>query len=421
MLSSIASDGATGYPAFHVQRLLALLNAHFLASGTLDDTFGTHSRRWRDDRVRTRRSSKPRCWVGSRVRPVEASATVEAVWAPRSSAAERSRGGGAAEDRRSIRCCDRRCPLRGRVTPAPMAIGLSVTSWRRPAVGNGGKRQDSWRSSEREEDVRVLRLVAKEMKGQFRQPDLGRSLARRVADPVYVDDLGRLVIWIGKLEIAGTSDSKEGPRTPLLPVGSAADVGHARPGSRCTVARSRSWSGRQLTASDGLLPSSCVRARIRRGPAAPATCITIRTCCGSTASWLPAEAMSIERLLTDDRELSQPRPRRSVSRSSTSASSLLTSHTRTGRHRFETRCTRDTSRLSSAPCPHDADAGQIDRAIRLAQRALDVDPHLDEVEKTVIQALHSGWCPRCGGGAIRPLRARADATSGSTRRASRTS
>jgi two-component SAPR family response regulator len=34
---------------------------------------------------------------------------------------------------------------------------------------------------------------------------------------------------------------------------------------------------------------------------------------------------------------------------------------------------------------HDADAGQIDRAIRLAQRALDVDPQLDEVEKTVIR------------------------------------
>ena len=34
---------------------------------------------------------------------------------------------------------------------------------------------------------------------------------------------------------------------------------------------------------------------------------------------------------------------------------------------------------------HDADAGQIDRAIRLSQRALDVDPQLDEVEKTVIK------------------------------------
>jgi two-component SAPR family response regulator len=34
---------------------------------------------------------------------------------------------------------------------------------------------------------------------------------------------------------------------------------------------------------------------------------------------------------------------------------------------------------------HDADAGQLDRAIRLAQRALDLDPQLDEVEKTVIR------------------------------------
>jgi DNA-binding SARP family transcriptional activator len=34
---------------------------------------------------------------------------------------------------------------------------------------------------------------------------------------------------------------------------------------------------------------------------------------------------------------------------------------------------------------HDADCGQMDRAIRLAQRALDIDPQLDEVEKSVIR------------------------------------
>ena len=35
--------------------------------------------------------------------------------------------------------------------------------------------------------------------------------------------------------------------------------------------------------------------------------------------------------------------------------------------------------------PSDADAGGVDRAIRLAQRALEVDPELDDVERTVIK------------------------------------
>ena len=38
VLSSIASDRATRYPGFHVQRLLALLNAHLLDSGIIDVT-----------------------------------------------------------------------------------------------------------------------------------------------------------------------------------------------------------------------------------------------------------------------------------------------------------------------------------------------------------------------------------------------
>jgi two-component SAPR family response regulator len=33
----------------------------------------------------------------------------------------------------------------------------------------------------------------------------------------------------------------------------------------------------------------------------------------------------------------------------------------------------------------DSDSGRVDRAIRLAQRALEVDPELDEVERTVIK------------------------------------
>ncbi len=54
------------------------------------------------------------------------------------------------------------------------------------------------------EDVRRLRGLARDHK---RRPDtitLGRGLARRVAEPVYVDDLGRVRIHVGSAEVAGS-------------------------------------------------------------------------------------------------------------------------------------------------------------------------------------------------------------------------
>jgi LuxR family maltose regulon positive regulatory protein len=54
-------------------------------------------------------------------------------------------------------------------------------------------------------DVAVLRRLSRELKGPFRRPDLGRGLARRIAPRVWVEDQGRVVLRIGDAEIPGTS------------------------------------------------------------------------------------------------------------------------------------------------------------------------------------------------------------------------
>jgi DNA-binding SARP family transcriptional activator len=54
-------------------------------------------------------------------------------------------------------------------------------------------------------DVPLLRSVARESRRSGIDPHLGRGLARRLAERVHVEDLGRLVIHVGRVEVAGTS------------------------------------------------------------------------------------------------------------------------------------------------------------------------------------------------------------------------
>jgi DNA-binding SARP family transcriptional activator len=54
-------------------------------------------------------------------------------------------------------------------------------------------------------DVARLRALSRELKGQYRSPTLGRALARRTADRVWVEDLGRIVLRIGSRVVPGTA------------------------------------------------------------------------------------------------------------------------------------------------------------------------------------------------------------------------
>ena len=55
-------------------------------------------------------------------------------------------------------------------------------------------------------DIPLLRGIARESRHGSLDPQLGRGLARKLADRVYVEDLGRVVIKMGPSEVAGSVD-----------------------------------------------------------------------------------------------------------------------------------------------------------------------------------------------------------------------
>ncbi len=54
-------------------------------------------------------------------------------------------------------------------------------------------------------DVARLRELSRQLRAPFANPDLGRKLARRVADRVVVEDLGRVSVHVGSRTISGSS------------------------------------------------------------------------------------------------------------------------------------------------------------------------------------------------------------------------
>jgi DNA-binding SARP family transcriptional activator len=382
VLSSIASDGATGYPAFHVQRLLALLNAHFLASGELDSIV------WNALEVLAKRQGAHLALLeasllrGLSSTAVQASAIVEAV----------------GHRDRALLSVRAEAVLRRIGDLSDVAIDVVRSEaesrprrWRmgvRHLVATSGGREQ-WQAARllevigTKEDVSVLRRAAKESKGQFRQPDLGRSLARRVADRIYVDDLGRVVIWIGKLEIAGTTIRRKA--LALL----------------CFLLAQPRMSATRDQVLDALWPD------LDPGQAANSLHQTVyflrRVFEPEYVEDLsPGYVHHDPDVLWLDGELITSRSQEyrslagSIGALATPSQVERVSELYLGRFALDfayeewavplrdsmhTRYLEIVERAVS----HDADAGQIDRAIRLSQRALDVDPQLEEVEKSVIR------------------------------------
>jgi len=54
-------------------------------------------------------------------------------------------------------------------------------------------------------DIQLLRSVARERRRSGFDPGLGKGLARRLAEPVFVEDLGRVVVRVGTVAVAGSS------------------------------------------------------------------------------------------------------------------------------------------------------------------------------------------------------------------------
>jgi DNA-binding SARP family transcriptional activator len=229
----------------------------------------------------------------------------------------------------------------------------------------------------------LLRLVARESKDQFRHADFGRSLARRLADRVYVDDLGRMVIWLGKLEIPGTTIRRKA--LALL----------------CFLLAQPKMSATRDQVLDALWPD------LDPGQAANSLHQTVyflrRVFEPEYVEDLsPGYVHHDPDLLWLDPDLVSSRSHEyraitaSIGTLATPAQAERVSEVYSGRFAldfaYEEWATpvRDSMHaryleIVERAVTHDADSGQIDRAIRLAQRALEIDPQLDEVEKSVIR------------------------------------
>jgi LuxR family maltose regulon positive regulatory protein len=78
------------------------------------------------------------------------------------------------------------------------------------AAVEGGTARDRWAAGRildavgEKSDVRRLRSLSRELRGPYRSPSLGRELARRTADRVWVEDQGRVIVRIGGRVIPGS-------------------------------------------------------------------------------------------------------------------------------------------------------------------------------------------------------------------------
>ncbi len=78
------------------------------------------------------------------------------------------------------------------------------------AMVDAGTARDRWAAGRildtigEKSDVRRLRALSRELKGPYRSSSLGRELARRTADRVWVEDQGRVIVRIGGRVLPGT-------------------------------------------------------------------------------------------------------------------------------------------------------------------------------------------------------------------------
>jgi DNA-binding SARP family transcriptional activator len=381
-LSAIAADCATGYPAFHVQRLLAQLNAHVLAFGTVDTTLLNAL-----ETLARRQGAQSALLEASLLRglsatPDEASAIVTAI---------------GLRDR-SLLSIRAEAVLRRIAEMSDEAIDVVRAEaesrprrWRMPirilvAAPGGRERWQAARLLEvigTKEDVRLLRLASKESRGQLRHPDFGRSLARRVADPVYVDDLGRLVIWVGSQEIPGTTIRRKA--LALL----------------CFLLAQPKMSATRDQVLDALWPDQDPE---QAANSLHQTVYFLRRVFEPeyvedlSPGYLhhDPDVLWLDSDLITSRSHEYRRIAASIGALATPAQAERVSEIYSGRFALDftyeewAAPIRDSMHaryleIVERAVTHDADTGQIDRAMHLAQRAIEIDPQLDEVEKTVIR------------------------------------
>ena len=229
----------------------------------------------------------------------------------------------------------------------------------------------------------VARLVSLRKRKALRLPDAGRALLRRLAPRVYVEDLGRVSCdW--RPNRARHGHPQEGSLAALLPLDQAPIHRHPRAGLRGTLARDGPRGGGKFPESVGVFPSADYRARLRgrherRLSPKPSGLDMVRQ-----RSRQAAAAPTVSELIGRDASRPRSRPRNPPCR---------VVH-RPFRGRLHIR------RLGivvpgHAPCGFldrieravdlDTRAGAFDRALTVAQLALQADPDAEQIELCLLR------------------------------------
>jgi DNA-binding SARP family transcriptional activator len=232
-------------------------------------------------------------------------------------------------------------------------------------------------------DIASLRRLSRELKGEHRNPELGRALARRVAPRAFVEDLGRIELKIGDRPLPGTSIRRKAlalltfllaqPRMSatrdqvLDALWPDQDPGQAANSLHQTVYFLRRVF--EPAYSDDLSPGY-----LHHDP---------------DVLWLDPELIDsrsqlVRRLIATMGPRLTPGDADQLSELYVGRFALDFAYEEWAvpvREHLHARYLEIIERAIYS----DSDSGRVDRAIRLAQHALEVDPELDEVERTVIK------------------------------------
>jgi DNA-binding SARP family transcriptional activator len=232
-------------------------------------------------------------------------------------------------------------------------------------------------------DVAPLRRLSRELRGEYKNSDLGRTLARRVAPRVFVEDLGRIEIRIGDRSLPGTSIRRKALALLALLL--------AQP--RMSATRDRVldalWPDQDPVQAANSLHQTVYFLRRVFEPAYSDDLSPGYLHHDPDVLWLDPELVDsrsqiVRRLITSLGPRTTPSDADRLSEVYVGRFALDFAYEEWAvpvREHLHARYLEVIERAIYS----DADAGGVDRAIRLAQRALEVDPELDDVERTVIK------------------------------------
>jgi DNA-binding SARP family transcriptional activator len=380
LLRTIPSGVLTGYPGFHLRRLLSLGFAEWVAAGKVDPVVITAAA----DLARKQRAGSTLA-AAALLKAIDSEGISDVVLTVhRRDAALVSVYAEALLTRLADLTTDALEVLGAEAASRPLRWRGSLR--RALADRDSATRAAAARLMEligERSDVATLRRLSRELKGEHRNPELGRALARRVAPRAFVEDLGRIELKIGDRPLPGTSIRRKAlalltfllaqPRMSatrdqvLDALWPDQDPGQAANSLHQTVYFLRRVF--EPAYSDDLSPGY-----LHHDP---------------DVLWLDPELIDsrsqlVRRLVATIGPRLAPGDADRLSELYVGRFALDFAYEEWAvpvREHLHARYLEIIERAIYA----DSDSGRVDRAIRLAQRALEVDPELDEVERTVIK------------------------------------